>query len=140
MQAHDLEIFADYFQFYVQDADTNEDFAEGWTDQAVAAMFVPKASALAIGTARNMNVPVRLEIHQSPPDDPGGWDRQHTAPLLVNSGRLQVIGCSDYGPHAFVTPIQSGCHVVRVSYFSLETLSEDGLDGDDRYLIQIWPV
>lgn len=139
MQAHDLEIFADYFQFYVQDADTKEDFAEGWTEQAVAAMFVPKATALAVGTARNMNVPVRLEIHQSAPDDAGGWDRQHTASLLVNSGRLQVIGCSDYGPDAFVTPIQSGCHVVRVSYFSLETLSEDGLDGDDRYLIQVWP-
>ena len=139
MQAHDLEIFADYFQFYVQDADTKEDFAEDWTDEAVAAMFVAKATAVAIGTARNTNVPVRLEIHQSPADDPGGWDRQHTASLLVNSGRLQVIGCSDYGPDAFVAAIPPGRHVVRASYFSLEALSEDGLDGDDCYLIQIWP-
>ncbi len=140
MQAHDLEIFADYFQFYVQDADTEENFDEGWTDETVAAMFVSKNTALAIGTARNMDVPVRLEIHESRPAEPDGWERQNTAPLAVNSGRLQVIGCTDYGPDAFVASIAPGDYLVRVFYFDLETLSEDGLDGDDRYLIQMWPA
>ena len=102
VQAHDLEIFADYFQFYVQDAETAENFAEGWTEESVAAMFVSKNTALAIGTARNMHVPVRLEVHESRPAEPDSWERQNTAALAVNSGRLQVIGCTDYGPDAFV--------------------------------------
>jgi len=140
MQAHDLEIFADYFQFYVQDADTDENFAEGWTDETVAAMFVSKNTAVAIGTARNTDVPVRLEIHESRPGEPDGWERQNSAALAVNSGRLQVIGCTDYGPDAFVRLIAPGHYMVRVSYFDLETLSEDGLDGDDRYLVQVWPA
>lgn len=140
MAAYDLKIFADYFQFYIQDAATEENFAEGWTDETVAAMFVSKNTALAIGTARNMDVPVRLEIHDGQPDEPNRWERQNSAALAINSGRLQVIGCTDYGPDAFVTPIAPGNYLVRVSYFGLETLSEDGLNGDDRYLIQMWPA
>lgn len=140
MQAYDLKIFADYFQFYVQDADTVENFTEAWTDETVAAMFVSRDTAVAIGTARNMDVPVRLEIHPHRPEDADGWDRQHTASLVVRSGRLQVVGCTEYGPDAFVTPVPPGRHSVRASYFALETLSEDGLEGDDRYLIQVWPA
>lgn len=138
IQAHDLDIFADYFQLYLQDAETQDDFAEGWTDETVAAMFVAKTTAVAIGTARNMDVPVRLEIHDVAPSDLGGWDRQNTAPLHLPSGRLQVMGCTDYRPDAFQTPVAPGSYQVCVSYFALDTLSEDGLDGDDRYLIQLW--
>lgn len=140
MQAHDLEIFADYFQFYVQDADTEESFAEGWTDETVAAMFIAKTSALAVGTARNMRVPVRLEIHAGEPADIGGWDRQNSASITVGSGRLQVIGCTDYEPDAFVASIIPGTYQVRVSYFDLDTLRENDLEGDDRYLVQLWPT
>ena len=140
LQAHDLDIFADYFQLYVQDAETQDDFAEGWTDETVAAMFVAKTTALAVGTARNMDVPVRLEVHDAAPSDTGGWDRQNAARLRLLSGRLQVMGCTDYRPDAFQTPVTPGTYQVRVSYFALDTLSEDGLDGDDRYLVQLWAV
>ncbi len=140
MQAFDLEIFADYFQFYVQDQDTTDDFADGWTDATVTAMFVPKSTAIAIGTARNVDVPVRLEIHETQPADCGGWDRQNEAPLDVASGRLQVMGCSEYGPDAFCADIPGGRYVLRASYFNLASVSEHWLDGDDRYLIQIWPA
>lgn len=139
-QLYDLEIFADYFQFYVQDMETPDDFSEGWTDATVEAMLVAKPTALAIGTARNMNVPVRLEVHEIEPSDEGGWDRQNQARIRFPSGRIQVIGCMEYGPDAFQTEIRPGPYRVRISYFALNTLSADGLDGDDHYLVQLWPA
>ncbi|WP_313013585.1 hypothetical protein [Brevundimonas sp.] len=33
----------------------------------------------------------------------------------------------------------AGDYAARVSHGGLDTLSEDGLDGDDRYRIQLWP-
>ncbi len=139
-QSYGLSIFADYFQFYVQDLDTAEDFSDGWTDETVAAMLVAKTNALGIGTARNMFVPVRLEIHETEPPQPAGWDRQNTAPLNLPSGRVQVMGCTGYGAEAFNAEIEPGEYLARISYLALNTLSEDGLDGDDRYVIQLWPA
>lgn len=139
LQAHDLSIFADYFQFYVQDAETADDFAEGWTAETSEAMLVSKSTALGIGTARNMDVPVRLEVHDAAPHDPGGWDRQNQTTLALPSGRLQVMGCTDYAHDAFQAATKPGTYQVRISYFDLDKLSEDGLDGDDRYLVQLWP-
>ena len=33
----------------------------------------------------------------------------------------------------------AGDYAARISHGGLNTLSEDGLDGDDRYRIQLWP-
>lgn len=139
-QAHDLDVFADYFQLYVQDLKSTDDFSGDWTDATVEAMLVVKPTALAIGTARNMTVPVRLEVHEIEPPDEGGWDRQNEASVRFPSGWLQVIGCAEYGPDAFQTPINPGPYRARISYFALDGISADGLDGDDRYLVQLWPA
>ena len=32
-----------------------------------------------------------------------------------------------------------GHHRVRVFYYDQEKVSEDGLDGDDRYYVVLWP-
>ena len=33
----------------------------------------------------------------------------------------------------------SGDYAARVSYAKLTDLSDDGLEGDDRYRVQLWP-
>ncbi|MDW4736332.1 hypothetical protein NQ293_26040, partial [Escherichia coli] len=43
-------------------------------------------------------------------------------------------------PDAARIDVAPGTYRVRVSYGGLDTLSEDGLEGDDRYRLQLWPA
>jgi len=38
-EVHELNLFADYFQFYLQDESAEGDVSEAWTDEAVARML-----------------------------------------------------------------------------------------------------
>jgi len=58
---------------------------------------------------------------------------------MVASGPLVVAGCPDYLPDAKRIALAPGVYRVRVSYGGLDTVSEDGLDGNDRYRVQVWP-
>jgi hypothetical protein len=54
-----LSIFADYFQFYLQDdaAPLDEiDFADAWTEDAVERQLAATSRAIGVGTSRNMTV------------------------------------------------------------------------------------
>jgi len=37
-------------------------------------------------------------------------------------------------------PVPPAVYRVRVSYGGLDTLSDDGLEGDDHYRLQLWPA
>ncbi len=52
---------------------------------------------------------------------------------------LIVFGCTDDPNAALRIAVPAGDYAARVSHGGLDTLSEDGLDGDDRYRIQLWP-
>ena len=60
------------------------------------------------------------------------------AGLDAASGRIAIAGCTDYLPDAKRIEIAPGTYRLRVSYGALDTLSEDGLSGDDRYRLQLW--
>jgi hypothetical protein len=94
---------------------------------------------IGVGTVRNMDVPVLSEIHdQEPKDDFCEWDHVVEASLDVRSGRIAIAGCTDYFPDAARIEVPPGEHRARVSYGALDTLSEDGLSGGDRYRVQLW--
>ena len=66
MQCFELEIFADYFQFYIQDDNESVgDLSEAWTEEAVLKKLAITDGALGIGTARNMDVHVTVNIQES---------------------------------------------------------------------------
>jgi hypothetical protein len=86
-----------------------------------------------------MDVPVRVEIHEQEPDGEfSEWDHIVEADLDVASGRIVVAGCTDDFAKAMRIEIPSGDYRARVSYGALDTLSEDGLSGSDRYRVQLW--
>jgi len=94
---------------------------------------------IGIGTVRNMDVPVTIEIHDREPDnDTSEWDHVVEAALDVGSGRIVVAGCTDYFPDAMRVEVPSGSYCVRVSYGALENISADGLSGEDHYRVQLW--
>ena len=139
MRSFELSLFADYFQFYIQDEAVTGDLSQAWNDEAVDRLLALAPGTVGIGTVRNMDVPVTVHIlAQEPDDDSPKWDHVVEAGLDVPSGRIVIAGCTDYFPDAMRIEVPPGTYRVRVSYGGLDTLSEDGLDGEDRYRPQLW--
>ena len=132
MSTADLELFADYFQFYIQDEDAEGDLSSSWTTEALDRRLALAPGTVGVRTLRNSDVPVRLEFHHvEPPADFDAWDHVVECSIDVPSGRLVVAGCTDYFPEALRFEIGPGPWRVRVSY--------GGLDGHDHYRLQLWP-
>ena len=139
MRSFELSLFADYFQFYIQDEGATGDLSDSWNEEAVARLLAVAPGTIGIGTVRNMNVPVVLEIHdQQPADDLAKWDHVVEAELNIPSGRIVVAGCTDYFPDAKRVEVSPGRYRAQISYGGLDTLSENGLSGEDRYRVQLW--
>ena len=141
MKSFELSLFADYFQFYIQDETATGDLSDAWNEEAIGRLLAIAPGTIGIGTVRNMYVPVVVEIHdQEPDDDCSEWDHVVEASLEVTSGRTVIAGCIDYFPDAMRIPVPAAVYRVRVSYGGLDTLSDDGLEGDDHYRLQLWPA
>src|SRR5262245_5370575 len=101
MAVHTLDLFADYFQFYLQDEDASGIDGDSWSGEATDRMLATAPGALAVGTVRNVGVPVTVEILPSePPKDLENWDHVTECSLAIPSGKIVVAGCTDYFPDA----------------------------------------
>ena len=49
---HEFSIFADYFQFYIQDEAADGDLSDAWTDEAVERMLATEAGAVVLPGVR----------------------------------------------------------------------------------------
>lgn len=139
-ERHELSVFADYHQFYICDDARDTDTGEIWTDEALARRLAIGPDLIAVSTARNMDVPVIVEIaDREPAADFAAWERVVECDIAIPSGRVVVAGCTDYFPDCLRFAVAPGSYAIRVSYAGLDDLSEDGLDGNDRYRVQMWP-
>lgn len=137
-----LTLFADYHQFYIQDDDIDYgDLSDAWTAEATDRLLAVADRVIGVGTVRNMEVPVHISIAEKLPDlVPAEWDRINRASLYCETGRLVIAGCTDYFPEAQRLKIAPGEYDVLVAYRNLDSLSEDGLDGDDSYHLFLAPA
>jgi hypothetical protein len=139
-----LNIFADYYQIYVCDPNHDEDWSVLWNDQTLDDRIVALEHTVVFCTGRNMIVPVAVLVHAANPDMTkmtSGADHAVCASISCTSGTLKVVGCTDYLPDAFALDVGKGSFGVAFLSFGLGTIdSLDGLDGDDRYELHIWPV
>ncbi|TDR94801.1 hypothetical protein [Enterovirga rhinocerotis] len=133
------EIFADYHQFYLWDHARQPSSALDYTDEDVRRRIKASLFIVVVQPERNMTVPVEVEIASRAPDLAlDAWDHVAEASLELPSGRLEIHECT--GGSIDILPVAPGCHRVRLHCAGLGTLSEDGLDGDDRYRLVIWPA
>lgn len=142
LRSYQLYPFADYFQIYLQDEQATEegDVPDDWGHQLVSQMIGIAPGTVAIGTVRNMTVPVEIQLFTSrPSDDLTVGDHITEASLDIPSGKLVVFGCSDGPSNALRIPVQPDSYRVRIYYSELESISENGLDGNDHYKVLIWP-
>lgn len=98
---HSYRIFADYFQFYLQDEAATGDLSESWGDEAVDRLLAVAPGTVGVGTVRNTEVPVTLEVFASePPLRTADYDHIVECSLAVESDRLVIAGYTDYFPDA----------------------------------------
>ncbi len=137
-----LELFADYFQFYIQDEEVDGDLSDSWTDEAVDILLATTAGTIGVGTVRNMDVPVSLKTYETQPEfllDPENIIGQiNECDIEISSGKLVIAGCTDYFPEAKRIVLEKGNYRARIYYGNLDKISEDGLDGEDFYEIHLW--
>lgn len=134
---YNYKLFADYYQFYLQDEDTNGDLSDSWNDQAVKDLLAIAPGTIGVGTVRNMDIPVEVEIRDSAPENK--WDHVMECGIEIPSGKIVVAGCTDYFPEAARISVKPGNYRARIYYGDLDSLSEDGLDGNDHYKVVLWP-
>lgn len=140
MPEYNYELFADYHQIYLQDAQAVGDLSDSWTAEASENYLAVAPGTIGIGTARDMTVPVKVEVRDAAPDDNyDAWDQVNKCSINVPSGRIIIAGCTDYFPDAERIEVAAGCYRARIYYGNLEALSEDGLEGDDHYRVVLWP-
>jgi hypothetical protein len=133
-----LDVFADYHQFYIQDGGIFPDAPVDWTDEDVASRAKVEDNIVVVCPVRNMDVPVTIEVADNEPSFAlADYDHVVRCSLALPTGCLQVHECT--GGELLRLAIREGTYSVVVLYSGLDTLSEDGLDGEDRYHVILWP-
>lgn len=135
------ELFADYFQFYIQDENAAGIIGDSWTEEAVDRLLALAPGTLGIGTVRNMTVPVSIKIFESEPDilaENSHIGQINECDLETDTGTLVVAGCTEYFAGAMRIDVTPGIYRARIYYGNLDKLSDDELDGEDFYEIHLW--
>ena len=154
---HRLIVFADYYQFYLQDLQAYLDWLgshgtdpdlppAGWTSEAVDTHRIGvEPNSLSVGTARKDWVEVTLRFH---PGEPPAWatEAEHVveADLDVPNGDLAVYGPTDDPDHGHHISTARGRYRTRISYIPSEPATTGASDarGGEHCLYQadLWPV
>lgn len=136
---YEYSIFADYFQFYIEDENSLIDTSVVWIELAFKDFMAVAPGFIAIATVRNMDVPVEVEVIDSElPENLDKWDHVTECSLSIPSGRLVIRGCTDYYPDAERIHLTPGNYRIRIYYGGLDTVSVNNLEGNDHYRIVMW--
>lgn len=140
MQEFKFELFADYFQFYLMDTENSDDTSEIWREKANELKLGILPNTLAVGTLRNVVVPVEIHIHDEEPEiNLENWDHASIGHFAINSGKCSVLGCTDYLPDAEVISLKSGNYSALSLAQGLGSIIEEWEEAEDLYRIVIWP-
>jgi hypothetical protein len=133
-----LQVFADYHQFYIQDGGINPPAPEDWTEEDIANRCKAENNVVVVCPLRNMTVAVAVELHDSEPKaEKDLSDHVVECSLDLPTGHLQVHECT--GGTVMDWRVPAGSYHVRLSFAGLKSISENGLEGDDSYKIELWP-
>ena len=139
LEQYPFQLFADYFQFYVEDENPNDTTEHIWDDKKTVERGLAIGDGIiAVGTERNFTVPFTLEIHDSEPnDDFFIWDKVNECSIDVPSGSLVIFGCTDYRPDSARVKISPQCYRTRIYSGGLDTVTEFD-KGENHYKMVLW--
>jgi hypothetical protein len=143
---HELRLFADHHQIHVTDDVVFGDLGEAWTDATVADHLALGEGVAGVGTVVDVDVAVELEIvDEEPPLVLDGFDHVVEGSFEAVSGKVTVMGCTDYGPDAARFEVPAGWIRIRASGSNLDAAWHADINSDEdpatteRVLIQLWP-
>jgi hypothetical protein len=88
-----------------------------------------------------MTVPVTIDVMDHEPiAEAYRFDHIVECSVAFNSGRVVVAGWTDDFQEAPRVHVAPGVYRVRVNYAGLNTISPNGLEGNDQYQVQLWPA
>jgi hypothetical protein len=93
---------------------------------------------LVISTARSVIVPVRVELHDTPPTIGVSLIDDAVETTLRTSGEIVMAGLTEYLRDAARTKVPAGELRVLAISTGFGTLSKNRLKGDDRYFVHLW--
>ncbi len=134
-----LQFYTEYYQFYVQDAETKAttDAPDFWdTNESETNRIAYGKGLLGITVATYAEIDVTVTFCDASPTANAEASFIVDAPLQIESGKLQILNCTGFDIQ-FEKEIANGNYIVRASSFKLETVSND--EGDDYYTLEIWP-
>jgi hypothetical protein len=135
-----FNIFADYFQFVVQDERSEDDFAAIWTPDALAAHTAFGKSAVCPGTLRNVEVLVEIVVTDSDPKvDLQTVDHAVEGSIEIQSGCIVVLGCTGYFPDAPRFQIQPGTYRALAVMTGIASIQTEWDPAEDKYILYLWP-
>ena len=67
------------------------------------------------------------------------WDQVSQCSIRIQTGHIIIAGCTDYFHDAKRIPVSLSTYQALVCYKGLNTISVDGLVGDDTYQIYLFP-
>lgn len=138
VQHKSLTLFADYHQFYLWDPGMDPEAPTDYTEIDVTNRIKTGPNVLVIQPQRNDTVRVAVEVHNTePPYNPEEWDHIAEASLHLPTGRLQVHECTGGAVADF--NVDPGWYRARSFHGGFDTIDEGGIEGDDHYLIVLWP-
>ena len=112
---------------------------EDYSDEAIARRLVAGPHAVILDTARNMSAPIRIEWHnQHPALELDAYQHVVEACFDCPSGQRVRAGLTDYATASRLS-VKAGPLCVRANLLGLDTLGEDGLEGNDQYVMQLCP-
>lgn len=133
-------IFADYFQFIVQDESSQDDFGALWTEEAANLMVAVGATAICLGTLRNVDVAVEVHLLDEQPAFPlKDYDHVVEGVFGLPTGRLVVMGCTEYFPDAPRFEIAPGTYRFLYVVSGVCTIQTEWEPADDLYSLYLWP-
>jgi len=135
-----FEMFADYFQFLLLDESSEDDFSLLWTEKALDIGAAVGALAVSFGTLRNVTVPVEIRLcPQDPRISESDVDHLISGYFEVPTGRLVVMGCTDYFPDAPRIDLPKGGYRFSYCMRGIDSITYESDPADDTYTVYLWP-
>lgn len=140
MSLYHFQLFADYFQFYLMDVKSNDDTSEIWSKEALENKLGILKNTLAVGTFRNVDVNVEIELCECEPTvNFEQWDQVTIGYFEIFSGECAVLGCTDYLPDAKTITLKPSNYAALSLAKGLNTIVTEWEVADDLYKVMLWP-
>lgn len=134
-----ITFFTAHHQFYIADKGSDDDTGgDFWSDSAQDNRLAVGSRLLGISTESYGRIQATITVRKNRPEvqDLAKFDHVVEAGLTIESGVIQIADCPNFAIRMEIG-VPPGRYRARVSSANLEGVEED--DGEDYYIIDIWP-